>query len=130
MSIYDAIGGEATVGAVVDELYRRLLDDSAPKRYFDGVDMVQLARHQRAFITAALGGPARTPAGPRALRTPDSASPTTPSIGLRSTWLPSCGSVEWTRPRSGRSGRPRPAAPGHRHGVAAACGRGAGTHQL
>ena len=57
MSIYDAIGGEAAVGAVVVELYRRLLDDSALKGYFDGVDMDQLARHQRAFITAALGGP-------------------------------------------------------------------------
>lgn len=57
MSIYDAIGGEAAVGAVVDELYRRLLNDSALKGYFDGVDMDQLARHQRAFITAALGGP-------------------------------------------------------------------------
>jgi len=57
MSIYDTIGGEAKVATVVDELYRRLLDDPALTGYFDGVDMDQLARHQRAFITAALGGP-------------------------------------------------------------------------
>jgi hemoglobin len=57
MTIYDTIGGEAAVGAVVDELYRRTLNDLRLKRYFDSTDMDRLNRHQRAFIAAALGKP-------------------------------------------------------------------------
>jgi len=57
MTIYDTIGGEAAVGAVVVELYRRTLDDLQLKGYFDSTDMDRLHRHQRAFITAALGKP-------------------------------------------------------------------------
>jgi hemoglobin len=57
MTIYDTIRGETTVGAVVDELYRRTLDDLHLKGYFDSTDMDLLHRHQRAFIAAALGKP-------------------------------------------------------------------------
>ena len=57
MTIYDTIGGETAVGAVVDELYRRTLDDLHLKGYFDSTDMDLLHRHQRAFIAAALGKP-------------------------------------------------------------------------
>jgi hemoglobin len=57
MTIYDTIGGETTVGAVVDELYRRTLDDLHLKGYFDSTDMDLLHRYQRAFIAAALGKP-------------------------------------------------------------------------
>jgi hemoglobin len=57
MTIYDTIGGGATVRAVVDELYRRALEDPDLKGYFDGLDMNRLNRHQRAFIAAALGRP-------------------------------------------------------------------------
>ena len=57
MTIYDTIGGGAAVGAVVDELYRRALDDPNLKGYFDGIDMDRLNRHQRVFIAAALGRP-------------------------------------------------------------------------
>lgn len=57
MTIYDTIGGGAAVGSVVDELYRRTLGDPDLKGYFEGIEMDRLNRHQRAFITAALGGP-------------------------------------------------------------------------
>jgi hemoglobin len=57
VTIYDTIGGGTAVGAVVDELYRRALDDPDLKGYFDGIDMNQLNRHQRMFVAAALGGP-------------------------------------------------------------------------
>ncbi len=57
MTIYDTIGGGAAVGAVVDELYRRTLDDLHLKGYFDSTDMDRLNRHQRAFMAAALGKP-------------------------------------------------------------------------
>ena len=44
VTIYDSIGGGAAVGAVVDELYRRALDDPDLKGYFDGIDMDRLNR--------------------------------------------------------------------------------------
>jgi len=57
MTIYDTIGGQATVGALVNELYRRALDDPDLNGYFATTDMALLHRHQRAFIAAALGRP-------------------------------------------------------------------------
>lgn len=54
-TIYDEIGGEQTVGAVVDILYERLLADGDLMRYFDGRDMTGLKAHQRALIGVALG---------------------------------------------------------------------------
>jgi hemoglobin len=57
VTVYDTIGGQAAVDAVVDELYRRILDDPDLATYFDGIDVDQIKRHQRAFIAAALGGP-------------------------------------------------------------------------
>ena len=57
MSIYEEIGGRAAVDAAVAGLYERIMADPALSPYFDGVDMARLARHQRAFVGAALGGP-------------------------------------------------------------------------
>lgn len=58
MSIYDSIGGAPAVSAAVDDLYVRLLADGGLAGFFEGVDMARLKAHQRAFIAAALGGPA------------------------------------------------------------------------
>lgn len=58
-SIYDAIGGAAAVTAAVDRFYERLLTDTATAGFFDGYDVARIKGHQRAFITAALGGPDR-----------------------------------------------------------------------
>jgi hemoglobin len=63
-SIFDTIGGHAAVEAVVDELYRRVLADPVLAPYFADTDMDTLRRHQRAFITAALGGPGTLRARP------------------------------------------------------------------
>lgn len=57
MSIYDEIGGAASVSAAVDDFYRRVLDDPALGPYFTGTDVKRLKGHQRAFIAAAIGGP-------------------------------------------------------------------------
>jgi len=57
MTIYDTIGGQAAVGTVVNEFYRRALDDPNLNGYFANTDMALLHRHQRAFIAAALGRP-------------------------------------------------------------------------
>jgi hemoglobin len=57
MSIYAEIGGREAVAAAVAGLYDRILADPTLVPYFEGVDMDRLARHQRAFVGAALGGP-------------------------------------------------------------------------
>ncbi|MEV6105909.1 group 1 truncated hemoglobin [Streptomyces sp. NPDC051940] len=59
MSIYDSIGGEAAVSAAVDDFYKRVLADPSLTGYFEDIDVARLKGHQRAFIGAALGGPAR-----------------------------------------------------------------------
>ncbi len=58
MSIYDDLGGEATVRAAVDDFYRRVLGDPHLAGYFAGVDLDRLKAHQRAFLSQALAGPA------------------------------------------------------------------------
>jgi hemoglobin len=58
-SIYDAIGGQPSVMAAVEEFYRRVLADPALAPYFAGVSMQRLKGHQAAFFAMALGGPDR-----------------------------------------------------------------------
>ena len=57
-TIYDEIGGEPAVAAIVDAFYERLLADPDLMPYFDGRDMRRLKAHQRALVTVALGGAA------------------------------------------------------------------------
>jgi hemoglobin len=57
MSIYDEIGGAGAVQAAVDDFYSRVLADSKLAPFFAGIDLQRLKRHQRAFLTAAVGGP-------------------------------------------------------------------------
>ncbi|MDX8398219.1 MAG: group 1 truncated hemoglobin [Mariprofundaceae bacterium] len=57
MSLYEELGGEASVNAAVDIFYRRVLGDSYIKRFFEGVDMAQQAGKQKAFLTMVFGGP-------------------------------------------------------------------------
>jgi hemoglobin len=55
--IYDAIGGRDAVAAAVDLFYAKVLDDPALAPWFVDKDIDRLRAHQRAFLTAALGGP-------------------------------------------------------------------------
>jgi hemoglobin len=55
-SIYEQLGGKAAVEAAVDDFYRRVLGDETLSPYFAGIDLDRLRRHQRAFLTAVLGG--------------------------------------------------------------------------
>jgi hemoglobin len=57
MSIYADIGGSAALDAAVTHFYQRLLADESLVGYFDGIDLDRLKRHQRAFLSMALGGP-------------------------------------------------------------------------
>lgn len=54
---YDRIGGGPAVGAVVEDLYRRLTADEQVSHYFDDVSLPTLKRHQTLMITTILGGP-------------------------------------------------------------------------
>ena len=54
-TIFDRIGGEPAVEAVVDIFYDKLLADPALVDYFIGVDLAKLKLHQRRFVGQALG---------------------------------------------------------------------------
>jgi hemoglobin len=56
-SIYDAIGGEPALAAVVDDFYERVLDDPELAAFFAGANMNKLKGRQVEFFAAALGGP-------------------------------------------------------------------------
>jgi hemoglobin len=56
--IFDEIGGAPSVKAAVDLFYSKVMEDPSLAGYFDETNMASLKSHQRAFIAAALGGPA------------------------------------------------------------------------
>jgi hemoglobin len=56
-SVYEQIGGAGAVDAAVERLYERILADPDIRGYYAHTDLSRLKAHQRAFLTAALGGP-------------------------------------------------------------------------
>ncbi|WP_435344631.1 group I truncated hemoglobin [Haloarchaeobius sp. HRN-SO-5] len=56
-TLYDRLGGEEAVAAVVDDFYDRVLADEWVNHHFEGTDMEDLHSHQRQFVAAAAGGP-------------------------------------------------------------------------
>jgi hemoglobin len=56
-SIYDALGGAASIKVIVDDFYDRVVDDEQLRSYFIHTDLGRLKAHLRGFITAASGGP-------------------------------------------------------------------------
>jgi hemoglobin len=56
-SIYEQIGGVEALETVVDDFYRRVLDDQALAGFFTGTNMGRLKGRQVEFFAAALGGP-------------------------------------------------------------------------
>jgi len=56
-SIYEAIGGESALVAVVDDFYGRVLSDAQLAGFFAGANMPKLKGRQVEFFAAALGGP-------------------------------------------------------------------------
>jgi hemoglobin len=57
VSIYEAIGGEPALVAVVDDFYVRVLADPQLMGFFAGANMPKLKGRQVEFFAAALGGP-------------------------------------------------------------------------
>jgi hemoglobin len=56
-TIYQAIGGETALVAVVDDFYGRVLADPELAGFFAGTNMNRLKGRQVEFFGAALGGP-------------------------------------------------------------------------
>lgn len=56
-SIYDTIGGEEALTAVVGDFYGRVLADPELAGFFAGTDMSRLTGKQVQFLAAVLGGP-------------------------------------------------------------------------
>lgn len=55
--IYDQLGGPDGVRTAVTVFYNRVTADPELGPYFAGIDLERLKAHQRAFLTAAFGGP-------------------------------------------------------------------------
>lgn len=56
-SIYEEIGGQDALIAVVDDFYDRVLADPGLANYFTGSNLSRLKGRQVEFFAAALGGP-------------------------------------------------------------------------
>ena len=56
-SIYQQIGGRAAIDAAIAIFYKKVLADDRIKHFFDDVDMVRQRAKQKAFLSAAFGGP-------------------------------------------------------------------------
>jgi hemoglobin len=56
-TLYDRIGGEATVARVIDNFYNRVLTDPELEPFFRHSSMETLRRMQVEFFGAALDGP-------------------------------------------------------------------------
>jgi hemoglobin len=54
--MYQSVGGEAGLTALVDRFYERLWSDPDLKHYFEGIEKDKLKQHQRMFLTYVLGG--------------------------------------------------------------------------
>lgn len=59
-TLYEKFGGQEAVAQVVDDFYKRVLADDTVNGFFAHTDMQKQRRHQTAFISYALGGPAYT----------------------------------------------------------------------
>jgi hemoglobin len=57
VSIYELVGGEPALAAVVDDFYERVLGDPRLAPFFAGANMPKLKGRQVEFFAAALGGP-------------------------------------------------------------------------
>ena len=56
-TIYEQLGGQESIAAVVDDFYVRVLADPELAGFFNGINMSRLKGKQIEFFSAALGGP-------------------------------------------------------------------------
>ena len=55
-TLYQRLGGAAAVDAAVDIFYRKVLMDDRISEFFEGIDMEEQAKKQKAFLTMVFGG--------------------------------------------------------------------------
>ena len=58
-SLYQKVGGESAIDAVVDHLYARVMGDTHLNGYFASVCMHYQRYKMKVFLTMVLGGPVR-----------------------------------------------------------------------
>lgn len=56
-TLYERLGGEDAIAAVVDEFYDRVVADEQVAHYFEDVDMREQRAHQTKFVSSVTGGP-------------------------------------------------------------------------
>ena len=56
-SLFDRLGGEPAISAVVDKFYEYMLVDPITKHFFETIDMKKQAERQKQFIILVTGGP-------------------------------------------------------------------------
>jgi hemoglobin len=56
-TLYEKLGGEAAISAVVDKFYEFMLKDDSVSHFFANIDMSKQRCRQKQFITLVTGGP-------------------------------------------------------------------------
>ncbi len=56
-TLFEKVGGQTGMAALVDRFYERVLADDRIAHFFEQTDMEAQRRHQTAFLSFALGGP-------------------------------------------------------------------------
>ena len=56
-SIYQRLGGQPAIDAAVDLFYQKVLADERVNHFFEDVNMKRQIKKQKAFLSAAFGGP-------------------------------------------------------------------------
>ncbi len=60
-TLFEQLGGQAAIDAVVDRFYDKVLKDDRVRHFFEGIDMRRQRAHQKAFLTMVFGGPKQYP---------------------------------------------------------------------
>lgn len=55
-SIYEKIGGDDAISAIVDVFYKNVLQDERISHFFKHIDIDRLKKHQSKFLCFAFGG--------------------------------------------------------------------------
>ena len=56
-SLYQKLGGQPAIDAAVESFYKKVLADDRIKHFFGDINMTAQRRKQKAFLSAAFGGP-------------------------------------------------------------------------
>jgi len=57
MTLFERLGGQGAINAVVDKFYEIMLSDPLVSSFFANIDMGKQIQKQKDFITLVTGGP-------------------------------------------------------------------------